>query len=271
MKVTFWIGCILIVLLSGVSLCMAADGVENNTEAVVETIVEPVSNVTNVNETPNETNLSTTQNTTETEVVIPEAVPTVQVTAEPTAETTPEVAIVNETNVTPVEVPQVAEVTSVDQIKKELETFVSDARMIALKAGKDAAISAFNDRMGPYADPKMSVFAYDINGNVLANPMDLNLVGRNQISSSDPEGTRYVQMMIDTAKNGGGFVEYLDSNILNQGKMMKKVVYVKSVDGSWFVGSGIFLEEEPEQKENTQPATSEIISQEIPVNSTASV
>ena len=95
-------------------------------------------------------------------------------------------------------------------------------------------------------------------GKVLANPMDLASVGTNQIGFSDSEGTRYVQMMIDAAKNGEGFVEFSASNILNQGKVMKKMVYVNSVDGSWFIGSGIFLDNDAEEKEASPDETNAV-------------
>lgn len=259
MKATLWIGCILLILLGCTSLCMANETIGNETEVIVENISETITNDTNVTEIVDEAVIIPAQVVNESEQITSEVAQVQEVTPEITAEETPNTTVESET--------QVPVVSFIEQKKNELAAFVADTRMVALKAGKDAAISAFNDRAGQYANPDMPVFAYDITGKVLANSMDPNSVGTNQISVSSPEGIRYVQMMIDTAKNGGGFVEYTASNILDQGKLMKKMVYVSSVDGSWFIGSGIFLEDEAERE---SPSAEDLVSQETAENSTAS-
>ena len=220
MKATFWIGCILFILLSCTGICMATDDIGNSTDVTIGNGTETLPNATMTGNV--------------TEPGSNETVPSEPVESVP---------VNTSVNVTPETVSPAENVSPVELQKEKLVSFVQDARQIALKAGKDAAISAFNDRMGPYADPKMPVFAFDSAGNVLANPMDLASVGTNQIGASDSEGTRYVQMMIDTAKNGEGFVEFTASNILEKGKVMKKLVYVSSVDGSWFIGAGFYPED----------------------------
>ncbi|NLV26941.1 MAG: hypothetical protein GXY48_07240 [Methanomicrobiales archaeon] len=235
MKAHFRIVSIFFVLLYIIGSCMATDSVENET-GIIDTVEQVPVNLSETIDLFNETTNNLTEIVSESEEIINETE-------------------VHETSESAVSEP---EIFNAEKIRNELAAFVKDTRMIALKAGKDAAISAFNDRMGPYADPAMPVFAYDMEGKVLANPMDLASVGTNQIGFSDSEGTRYVQMMIDAAKNGEGFVEFSASNILNQGKVMKKMVYVNSVDGSWFIGSGIFLDNDAEEKEASPDETNAV-------------
>ncbi|MDD1724037.1 MAG: cache domain-containing protein [Methanospirillum sp.] len=178
----------------------------------------------------------------------------VSVPAEPVSEATAEVPVESNVSVpaepvseAPVSVAEPAEnVSAADSAREELVSFVKDLQLIAQKSGKNAAISAFNDRAGQYADPKMSVFAYDYSGNLLADPMNLASIGTSQVSASDSQGMKYVQMMMNTAKTGEGFVEYTAPNLMEQNKVMKKLVYVVDVDGSWFVGSGVFMDDSDE-------------------------
>lgn len=46
--------------------------------------------------------------------------------------------------------------------------------------GRDAGIREFNDPSGTFSDPEMFIFAFDMNGTLLANPYFPGLVGQNR-------------------------------------------------------------------------------------------
>ena len=126
-----------------------------------------------------------------------------------------------------------------DLVNDTLVKFVKDARTTALGNGQAGALVAFRNPVGGYVNAKMYIFAYDYDGKVLANPVNPGIVGQNQIGLSDSTGFKYIQQMRDVARKGG-FVTYQESNLMNKGIIEQKTSYVIDVDGTYWIGAGVF-------------------------------
>lgn len=123
---------------------------------------------------------------------------------------------------------------------KNLSDYVETALLYATDNGKEEALQAFNDPAGNFTADGRYIFAYDYEGNVLALPHQLELLAVSRIDAQDPNGVDFVRQIIDVAKAGSGFTYYIypdpDENMTEE----LKLSYVVDVDGTWFLGSGIY-------------------------------
>ncbi len=124
----------------------------------------------------------------------------------------------------------------------ETVAFVEDAARYAKANGKERALTAFNDPNGSFVRGTRYVFAYDMNGTVLALPADPASVGSSHWNLVDPNGVRMVREMRDAARDGGGFVTYVTNHRLDRAGVWEKRVYVAMAGDDWFVGSGTYAE-----------------------------
>lgn len=84
------------------------------------------------------------------------------------------------------------------------------------------------------------MFAADWNGLVIAGP------GKGQVvrSVTDARGLKVVEALIATARGGGGFVEYVQPHVQDDGRFRTeaKLSYVEPVaDWQWYVGAGVYI------------------------------
>ncbi len=124
----------------------------------------------------------------------------------------------------------------------ETVAFVEEAVRYAKANGKERALTAFNDPTGPFVRGERYIFAYDMNGTVLALPPDPASVGSSHWNLVDPNGVRMVREMQDAARDGGGFVTYITNHRLDRTGVWEKRVYVAMAGDDWFVGSGTYAE-----------------------------
>jgi signal transduction histidine kinase len=130
---------------------------------------------------------------------------------------------------------------SFDQAERdELVPFVDEALKFAQENGKEKALQAFNDPEGNFTRDGLYIFAYDNGGQNLALSHQPELVGTNRIDAQDPNGVYFIQQIIDVARNGDGFTYYVYPDPSNNMTQELKLSYVKDVDGTWFLGSGIY-------------------------------
>lgn len=135
--------------------------------------------------------------------------------------------------------------TSEDRlIDPDLRRFISDAKTYAQANGKIKAVEAFNNQSGPFVRRDLYIFAYDYNGTVLAWPFRPDQIGVNRLNATDPVGTYHVQDIVNTAKSGGGMVDYYSTNPVTN-KTDLKISYVTDVDGTWMLGAGRYMEPGP--------------------------
>ncbi len=123
----------------------------------------------------------------------------------------------------------------------EVKTFVRSAAVFARQSGKDAALSVFNNKTGPFVKGNVYVYALDYNGNVLALPFQPDLVGTNFMSMSDAAGQKFVQNEVDLVRGGGGFISFMYPNPAHNFALEPKVSYVEKVDDTYWIGAGIYI------------------------------
>jgi signal transduction histidine kinase len=111
--------------------------------------------------------------------------------------------------------------------------------------GKENATAAFNDPAGPFTDGERYVFARDMDGTVLAWLSRPDQIGTNSTGTLDPNGVAHIRRMIELAETGGGRLYYVTGNPANGGREQVKIAEVRPVDGTWFVGTGVYLADLP--------------------------
>ncbi len=126
-------------------------------------------------------------------------------------------------------------------IDRGLREFLGEARQYALANGREKAASEFNDLNGSFIRDDLYVFAYDYNGTVLSWPYRPDQVGLNRLNATDPYGSHHIAGMLAAARNGTGMVDYYSvSPETNRTEL--KISLVTDVDGTWFIGSGRYIE-----------------------------
>lgn len=112
------------------------------------------------------------------------------------------------------------------------------------KNGKEMAFTEISNRSGMFVDAEGHyLYAYDYNGTLLAHPYLPGKIGTNLIGNKDPFGMENIRALADTAHAGGGYVIFLWPNPDNDNLIEMKIGYVMPVDETWWVGSGVYLDE----------------------------
>jgi len=124
----------------------------------------------------------------------------------------------------------------------ETVAFVEEAVRYANANGKEVALTAFNDPNGSFVRGARYIFAYDVNGTMLALPAGPASVGSSHWNLVDPNGVRMVREMRDAARAGGGFVTYITNHRLDRAGVWEKRVCVAMAGDDWFAGSGTYAE-----------------------------
>lgn len=123
----------------------------------------------------------------------------------------------------------------------DLDRYVNEALTFAHEKSRVEVLREFNDPKGRFIHGEQYVFAYDMNGTVLALPFQQGLVGVNRIEVQDAHGVAFIRAMHDAASRGGGRVYYVYPNPAAGFTEQLKLSSVVPVDDGWFVGSGIYL------------------------------
>jgi hypothetical protein len=126
-----------------------------------------------------------------------------------------------------------------------LTRFVKGAYAYAKEHGKEAALREFNTVNGSFIEGDLYVFAYNMNGTVIALPYQQGLLGTDRAGISDSNGVAFIDRMIEVARDGGGSLYYIYPNPEDNFREEFKYSYVMPVDNEWFVGAGIYLPELP--------------------------
>jgi polar amino acid transport system substrate-binding protein len=127
-----------------------------------------------------------------------------------------------------------------NESRDDLVAFVDGAKDFALNTTKEEAIKAFNDKNGKFVKGNLYIWAYDFAGNTLAHPLKPELVGKNNINLTDPNGVEIIRDMIALAQNGNRFTYYLYPDPAKNMTQGFKLSYVTKVDDTWWLGSGIY-------------------------------
>jgi polar amino acid transport system substrate-binding protein len=123
--------------------------------------------------------------------------------------------------------------------EKQLVVFVEEAAAFARENGRERSLAVFNDRNGSFVRGDLYVFAYDMNGTVLALPFQPEIVGIGRAGIVDLNGIAFIQDAIRQARNGSGYFRYHYPNPSHNYTIERKTSYVIGL-GDWFVGAGFY-------------------------------
>jgi len=118
-----------------------------------------------------------------------------------------------------------AEKATPEEAKKMVEQAVA-----YLKAnGKGKALQEFNKADGKFVKGELYVFAYDMNGVIVAQPMNPQNVGKNLLNEPDSKGKLFRKEINELAKTkGSGFVDYTYPNPVTK-QEEPKTTYIRKV------------------------------------------
>lgn len=86
-------------------------------------------------------------------------------------------------------------------------------------------------------------FVYDMQGRNLMHPRQPELVGRDLWDMRDPEGMPTIQRLIQRAREGGGFEQFMWQRP-STGHVEHKLGYVTQIERwGWMLGTGIYLDD----------------------------
>jgi signal transduction histidine kinase len=122
-----------------------------------------------------------------------------------------------------------------------MKAFVGEAAAYAREHGRTDALAAFNNPAGEFVRDELYIFAYDMNGTVLALPFQQALIGADRSGVHDVSGVAYIAGMKRLAAEGGGSINYIYPNPARGYAEDLKLGYVLPVDETWFVGSGVYI------------------------------
>lgn len=128
--------------------------------------------------------------------------------------------------------------------RDELVAFVEEAVQFAHENGRELAQKAFSDPKGNFIRDGLYIFAYDYDGLTLAHPYQPELIGTSRIDTKDPNGIQINQQAIDAVRLGNGFFYFIYSDPSKNMTPTLKLSYVADVDGTWYLGSGIYSKSE---------------------------
>ncbi|MRR15221.1 MAG: cache type 2 domain-containing protein [Deltaproteobacteria bacterium] len=110
---------------------------------------------------------------------------------------------------------------------EEARAMVDKAAAYVQADGKDKALKEFNNPNGKFVKGDLYIFAYDMNGTLIAHPINAKLVGMNLLNAPDIDGKFYRREIIELAKkSGSGTVDYKYKNPAN-GKIEHKTTHLK--------------------------------------------
>jgi len=105
--------------------------------------------------------------------------------------------------------------------------------------GKDKTLAELNNPKGQFVKGDLYVYAWDSSGKVLANPVNLKMVGTNVLNSPDVDGKYFRKEAIELAKaKGSGWVDYKYRNPQTN-QVEQKTAYVKKVE-DMIIGCGAY-------------------------------
>jgi cytochrome c len=111
--------------------------------------------------------------------------------------------------------------------EKEDATAMVNEAAAAVSKDKAAAIAAISDKAGRFVKGELYVFAYDMNGVMVAHPINAKLIGKNLLQVPDAEGKLFRKEIINGVQaSGTASVGYKYKNP-QSGKVEDKISFCK--------------------------------------------
>lgn len=123
----------------------------------------------------------------------------------------------------------------------ELYKLVNDAVTFAQANGKEKTLAVISDPEGQFVNGDLYVWAETTDGTLLADPFWKSGIGQNYIDYADIYGMKTTRAGVDAMQNGTGFYHALFPNNAENGTaQVPKLIYMKPVDDSWWIGGGVY-------------------------------
>ena len=114
---------------------------------------------------------------------------------------------------------------------KEAKKMVEQAVAYLKANGQEKALKEFNNPKGKFVKGELYVFAYDMNGVMVAQPMNPGNVGKNLLNEPDSKGKFFRKEINELAKTkGSGFVDYTFLNPVSKKEEAKTTYLQKEGD-----------------------------------------
>ena len=125
--------------------------------------------------------------------------------------------------------------------KENAKNWVKKAISFYEATGKEISLAEFANPRGQFVSNSLYVFALDLNGVMLAHPVNEKFAGKNFLEVKDSDGKSFIREVVEcAAKEGGGFVDYKWCEPVSKGEL-PKTLYFERADGmivcSGFYGS----------------------------------
>ncbi|MDD1693739.1 MAG: cache domain-containing protein [Methanoregula sp.] len=132
-------------------------------------------------------------------------------------------------------------ITVRNHTRTEVYDLVDRAVTYAKANGKEKALAEIGNPGGQFVNGDLFVWAEDFNGTVLADPFWKEGVGKNWLNYTDPYGAKTTVVSINAIKSGTGFTHTMfPETAEGRTAFVPKLVYMKAVDDTWWIGSGIY-------------------------------
>ena len=123
--------------------------------------------------------------------------------------------------------------------QNEVIAFLNEAVTYLKENGKEKALQEFNNRSGSFVRGDLYIFGYDLNGTNIVHPINPALIGQRGLS--DVNSVDIVNRELALAKRGGGTMYIVFPNPNHGGKNELKQLYIKTVNDSLYLDSGLYL------------------------------
>ncbi|OPX62732.1 MULTISPECIES: cache domain-containing protein [unclassified Methanoregula] len=125
--------------------------------------------------------------------------------------------------------------------RTELYDLVNRAVTYAHTNGKEKTLAEINNPEGSFVNGDLFVWAEDFSGTILADPYWKEGIGKNYFNETDPNGAKITQVSINAVRSGTGFTHVMfPDTSANSSMAVPKLVYMKPVDDTWWIGGGIY-------------------------------
>lgn len=87
-------------------------------------------------------------------------------------------------------------------------------------------------------------FAYELDGTALVVAGQEWRIGKNWLDLEDRNGTKLIQGLIEKAKGGGGYLNYVFNQPSKGGDDAKKIGYSRELENwQWMIGTGVYIDD----------------------------
>jgi hypothetical protein len=125
--------------------------------------------------------------------------------------------------------------------RTEMFDLVDRAVTYAKVNGKEKTLEEINNPTGSFVNGDLFIWAETFDGTILADPFWKDGIRNNYLNFTDPYGAKTTVAGINAIRNGTGFSHAMfPDTSANHTAPVPKLVYMKSVDDTWWIGSGIY-------------------------------